>query len=118
LLLSLAATSCGAGGERLDAAADAQSPTPAASEPSTANVPEEFRAACGKPGAEVFTEQLRVVVKHSECDLTGVTIFHKGRSAAVPEPGIGVGSSSGVSVEVDEETGDVTFTAEAETAQY
>ena len=80
------------------------------------DVPEEFRAACGRPGSEVSTERLRVVIRRADCDLTGVTISSQGRSVEVPEPGGGVGNSSGVYVEVDE-AGVMTFTAEAEVAQ-
>ena len=81
-----------------------------------ADVPEEFRAACGKPGSEVSTERLRVVINRADCDLTGVVIRNQGREVTVPEPGGGVGNSSGVDVEVDE-AGVMTFTAEAEVAQ-
>ena len=84
----------------------------------SSDVPEELQAACGKPGSEVVTERLQVRMKHSDCDLTGVTIVNQGRGAVVPEPGTGVGNSLGVTIEVDEETRDVTFTAEAEVAQY
>jgi hypothetical protein len=80
------------------------------------DVPEEFRAACGKPGSEVTTERLRVVIRRVDCDLTGVTILNQGRGVVVPEPGNGVGNSSGVDVAVDE-AGVMTFTAEAEVAQ-
>ena len=82
--------------------------------PST--VPAEFRPACGKPGVEVVTERLRVVISHRECDLTGVVIVNQGRGVTVPSEG-GVGNSTGVTVQVETSTRDVTFTAEAEVAQ-
>lgn len=78
------------------------------------NVPEEFREACGNPGAEVLTERSQVVVKHADCDLTGVVIKTKGGGATVPARGEGVvGASQGgtVNIQVDQTTGDVTFTA-------
>lgn len=81
-------------------------------------VPEEFRQACGKPGSRVVTERLDVRIRHSDCDLTGVTIENQGRALPVPEPGVGAGDSTGVTIEVDRTTRDVTFTAEAEVAQY
>ena len=81
-------------------------------------VPEEFREACGKPGSRVVTERLEVRIKHSDCDLTGVTIENQGRALTVPEPGFGSSDSTGVTIEVDKATRDVTFMAEAEVAQY
>ena len=80
----------------------------------SSSVPEEFREACGKPGAEVLTERSQVVVKHSDCDLTGVVIKSQGGGATVPARGEGVvGSGQGgtVNIQVDQTTGDVTFTA-------
>lgn len=98
----------------------ASSPTTAAATPSPLQerdgVPDEFRAACGRPGAEVNTERLRVVIQRADCDLTGVVIRNQGRGVTVPELG-GVSSSSGVDVVVDKE-GVVTFTAEADVPQY
>jgi hypothetical protein len=79
---------------------------------SSTEVPEEFRPACGKPGSRVVTERLEVRIKHSECDLTGVTIVNQDRAAPVPERG-GF-ATDGVAIEVDGVTGDVTFRAEAE----
>ena len=110
---ALALSACSAGDQVQQVSARA---TPSAADGS--DVPEEFRAACGKPGSKVVTERLQVRIKHRECDLTGVTIENQGRGAVVPEPGIGVGNSGGVTISVDELTRDVTFTAEAEVAQY
>ena len=78
------------------------------------SVPAEFREACGKPGAEVVTGRSRVVVKHADCDLTGVVIKNQSGRVTLPARGVGaVGSSEGgtVTIEVDQATGDVTFTA-------
>ena len=88
----------------------ASAPTPAASPAST--VPAEFRAACGKPGSEVVTARLSVVITHRDCDLTGVVIVNQGRGVTVPPSG-GV-SAPGITVDVAGSTRDVTFTAEAE----
>lgn len=77
-------------------------------------VPQEFAEACGKPGSMVMTERTRVVIKHADCDLTGVVIANQGGGATVPGRGEGVAgaSSSGtVTIHVDGATGDVTFTA-------
>ena len=118
LLLAVLLSACNdADGLRQPAAAEPPSPSPTESE-ATAAVPEEFQAACGKPGSRVVTELLEVTIKHSDCDLTGVTIVNQDRGLTVPEPGFGSGASSGVTIEVDEETRDVTFTAEAEVADY
>lgn len=76
------------------------------------SVPSEFRPACGKPGTEVVTKALRVVIQRRECDLTGVVIINQGRGVTVPASG-GLNNSMGVNVEVAQ-SGDVTFTAEAE----
>jgi hypothetical protein len=100
-VLSLAA--CGGDGSRL-----------AADEAKVTSVPEEFHDACGKPGSEVMTERSRVVVKHADCDLTGVIIGNRGGGATVPERGGGVAGSSSsgtVTIRMDSSTGDVTFTA-------
>ena len=117
IISALATAACSAADElRQAGGSDAASASPSADD--TSGVPEEFRAACGQPGSEVVTERLEVRIKHRDCDLTGVTIVNQGRGAVVPEPGVGVGSSSGVNIAVDKDTGDVTFTAEAEVAQY
>ena len=115
--LPLALASC-TGDEGLRQVGAEQAPAATATSTAASDVPEEFRAACGRPGSKVVTERLEVTIKHSDCDLTGVTIVNQGRGAVVPEPGVGVGNSSGVTVSVDRQTGDVTFRAEAEVAQY
>lgn len=79
-----------------------------------ASVPEEFRQACGNPGSTVTTERSAVVVRHADCDLTGVTIRNGSGGATVPKRGEGVagsGSNGTVTVQVDGVTGDVTFRA-------
>lgn len=118
LLLAFMLSACGNAEEvRQTAAAEASAASTPAPSPSasgaTPAVPEEFEAACGKPGSRVVTEHLEVRIKRSDCDLTGVTIVNQGRGAMVPEPGVGVGSSGGVTVQVDKVTGDMTFRAEA-----
>jgi hypothetical protein len=115
LLLGFVLTGCGdAAADRQTAATEASAtstPSPSPNAPDAA-VPEEFESACGKPGSRVVTERLEVHIKRSDCDLTGVTIVNQGRGAMVPEPGFGVGSSGGVTVQVDKVTGDMTFRAE------
>ncbi len=117
LVLPLSLAGC-TGGDTLRQAGPDRTPPASPSPTISPDVPEEFRPACGRPGSQVVTDRLEVRIKHSDCDLTGVTIVNQGRGAAVPEPGIGVGNSSGVTIEVDEQTGDVTFRAEAEVPQY
>ena len=41
-----------------------------------AQVPEEFRAACGRPGSRVIVRQFPVTIPHALCDLTGVAISY------------------------------------------
>jgi hypothetical protein len=58
-----------------------------------ASVPAAFRHACGHPGAKVRVTRLPVTIKHSACDLTGVSITVRGGEGAfVPESG-GVGAT-------------------------
>jgi hypothetical protein len=86
--------------------------------PVRASVPAAFRHACGHPGAKVTVTHLPVTIRHSSCDLTGVTIAVRGGAGAVvPDPGEGVtgiadpapgGSGSEISVTVDKGTQDVT----------
>jgi hypothetical protein len=110
LVSSLALCGCTGGDGLRQVSAD----DTATAQPSDASaVPEEFRAACGKPGSKVVTERLEVTIKHADCDLTGVTIVNQDRGGVVPEPGVGF-ATEGVTIEVDENTGDVSFTAEAE----
>ena len=111
--IALSLTACSAGDELRQVSTNA---TPSAG--ADTGVPQEFLAACGKPGSRVVTERLEVRIKHRDCDLTGVTIENQGRALPVPEPGFGSGDSSGVTIEVDKTTRDVTFTAEAEVAEY
>lgn len=100
---------CAPSGE--SAAPAATSPTTATA-PESAGVPPAFRHACGKPGSKVRVKKVPVTVRHSACDLTGVTITMRGRmGAVVPDPGIGVGNSSGLSV-TRSDNGDVTVDAQ------
>lgn len=111
--MALALSACAAGDELQQMDADAY---PSADD--GAGVPEEFQPACGRPGTRVVTQRLQVRIQHSACDLTGVTIENQGRALTVPEPGVGSADSTGVTIEVDRTTLDVTFTAEADVAQY
>ncbi len=65
--------------------AKAQSPgAPALSVP---QVPVEFQAACGQPGAKVTVTAVPVTVRHADCDLTGVQIAYGLVQVTVPAPG-------------------------------
>ena len=73
LILTAAATlaACGSGSDQLGAKTQK-------------TVPEEFRAACGKPGSIVEVRTERVTVRREDCDLRGVTLTHRGAGAVVP----------------------------------
>lgn len=73
-------------------------------------VPAEFRAACGRPGAQVAVQQVPVTIPHALCDLRGVHLSYPGHGGAtVPsQGGVGIGNSLGFRLEVDSETLDVT----------
>jgi hypothetical protein len=89
------------------------------SPPSLASVPAAFRHACGHPGAKVTVSHLPVTIKHSACNLTGVSITVRGgEGAVVPESG-GVGASwdgidsahtGSLTITVADGTRDVTIT--------
>ena len=42
----------------------------------TAQVPEEFQPACGRPGSRVIVRHFPVTIPHALCDLTGVAISY------------------------------------------
>ena len=71
-------------------AAGITSPTP-----TRGPVPAEFARACGHPGSTVIVIKVPVVVRHKDCDLTGVIIRigADGAGSVVPDPG---GSSTAV----------------------
>ncbi|MCW2615275.1 MAG: hypothetical protein JWN08_2269 [Frankiales bacterium] len=96
------------------APAPSSSPATAGASPQTSSaVPPEFAPACGAPGRRVVTDLELVLVRHADCDLTGVTIVSQGRGALVPPPGgLGLADSAGVRIWVDPDTLDVTITAE------
>jgi hypothetical protein len=48
----------------------------------TAQVPEEFRPACGRPGSRVVVRHFPVTIPHTWCDLTGVAISYPGHGGA------------------------------------
>jgi hypothetical protein len=102
----LAVAACG-GGDEL---------RPAADEARADNVPEEFRAACGKPGSTVAIAMTSGTVRRSDCDLRGVnlTVDRLGGvgGAVVPADGEGVGNSGGLVISTAP-NGDVTYRFEA-----
>ena len=74
-------------------------------------VPLEFRAACGRPGAQVTVRQVPITIPHAACDLTGVSLSHPGRGGAtVPDLPGGIASGTGFRQTVDSHTLDVTTT--------
>jgi hypothetical protein len=85
-LTAAIATACGSHPAPAKAKAEAETET-------EASVPAVFRHACGHPGAKVRVTHLPVTIKHSACDLTGVSITVRGgEGAVVPESG-GVGAT-------------------------
>src|SRR5687768_5511451 len=76
LLLGVVLSGCGeAAADRQTAATEGSATSTPSASPNApdAAVPEEFESACGKPGSRVVTERLEVLIKRSDCDLTGVT---------------------------------------------
>ena len=74
-------------------------------------VPPEFEHACGRPGAEVVVRSVPVTVKHADCDLTGVVVSYPGHGGAtVPDRGVTVANSMGLTLAVRPDTLDVTVT--------
>jgi hypothetical protein len=76
------------------------------------HVPKEFRHACGHPGTHVKVSHLPVVVRHADCDLIGVRVTYRnyGGTTIGADPG-GVGTSSGLQIEVAAHTLDVSIRA-------
>ena len=118
LLLVLAAC----GGQDVQAQPPSVQGSPAASPSPTASprpgVPQEFWAACGKPGSRVEVKSVPVTVRHADCDLTGVTLAHDGVGMGVPKPGTGAagnfdaapgGTTRAATVDRDKKSKDVTF---------
>ena len=74
-----------------------------------AQVPEEFRPACGRPGSRVIVRHFPVTIPHALCDLTDVVISYPGHGGAtVPATPGGIGNSLGFLLTVDPGTLDVT----------
>ena len=75
----------------------------------TAQVPEEFRPACGRPGSRVIVRHFPVTIPHALCDLTGVAISYPRRGGATVHatPGT-IYNSGGFRLTVHPETLDVT----------
>ena len=72
-------------------------------------VPEEFRAACGRPGRRVIVRHFPVTIPHALCDLTGVAISYPRHGGATVHatPGT-IYNSGGFRLTVHPETLDVT----------
>ena len=75
----------------------------------TAQVPEEFRPACGRPGSRVIVRHFPVTIPHALCDLTGVAISYPGHGGAgvLATPGT-IYNSGGFRLTVHPGTLDVT----------
>ena len=74
-----------------------------------AQVPEEFRPACGRPGSRVIVRHFPVTIPHALCDLTGVGISYPGHGGAgVPAEPSTIYNSGGFRLTVHPETLDVT----------
>ena len=75
----------------------------------TAQVPEEFRPACGRPGSRVVVRHFPVTIPHALCDLTGVAISYPRHGGATVHatPGT-IYNSGGFRLTVHPETLDVT----------
>lgn len=75
-------------------------------------LPPEFGPACGVPGSAVDVSLPAVVVRHTDCDLTGVALRRGNQpGGVVPRPGEGVQNEIGFVIWTDEATLDVTFRA-------
>jgi hypothetical protein len=72
-------------------------------------VPEEFRPACGHPGAHVIVRHFPVTIPCALCDLTGVVLsYPRHGGATVPAKASSIGSSLGFRLSVHPDTLDVT----------
>jgi hypothetical protein len=72
-------------------------------------VREEFRPACGQPGAHVIVRDFPVTIPHALCDLTGVALsYPRHGGATVPAEANGIYNSMGFRLTVHEGTLDVT----------
>lgn len=101
LLLTAA---CGGGDDRVQAGGDITTGAAVAG-----GVPEEFEAACGRPGARVSVKERAATIRKADCDLTGVSLEAPGYGGAVvPPPGRGVGNSAGFTASTAV-NGDVTY---------
>jgi len=74
-----------------------------------AQVPEEFRSACGRPGSHVIVRHFPVTIPHALCDLTGVAISYPRHGGATVHATPGsIGNSGGFRLTVHPGTLDVT----------
>lgn len=91
---------------------------PASAAPTDSSVPVELRQACGKPGSQAritrFVDK-PLVVRHRDCDLSGVTLIGLMAGVQVPRlpggaqaSGRGPGYEEVVTVQVVRRTRDVT----------
>ncbi len=72
-------------------------------------VPEEFRAACGRPGTPVIVRHFPVTIPHALCDLTGVALsYPRHGGATVPGRPSTIYNSLGFRLTVHPDTLDVT----------
>jgi hypothetical protein len=78
-------------------------------QPDLDGVPEEFRPACGHPGARVIVRHFPVTIPHALCDLTGVALSYPSHGGAtVPAEAGGIYNSWGFRLSVHSDTLDVT----------
>ena len=72
-------------------------------------IPEEFRPACGRPGARVTVQHFPVTIPHALCDLTGVALsYPRHGGATVPGKPSTIINSLGFRLTVHPGTLDVT----------
>lgn len=75
-------------------------------------VPVEFRHACGHAHSRVKVRHVPVLVRHADCDLTGVLITYRNYGGAYVSDNPGtVGMSSGLTISVARGTRDVSISA-------
>ncbi len=72
-------------------------------------IPEEFRAACGRPGSRVIVRHFPVTIPHALCDLTGVALSYPRHGGATVTKGPSmIWNSGGFKLTVHPGTLDVT----------
>ena len=74
-----------------------------------AQVPVEFRPACGCSGSRVIVRHFPVTIPHALCDLTGVALsYPRHGGATVPDRAMSIANSLGFRLTVHPGTLDVT----------